>query len=142
MVTLLARLGWRRVPHTALADIPEWVIAQGLNGEAGSHEAFWPISAEQIAELHRRSPISVVDKVEAPALMLLGAGDQRVPHKQGRQWVSALQHVRRAHADAPEVRALEFPGEGHGIGSVEGNAHAVQSAVSWLLEKLKAPRQS
>ena len=40
----------------------------------------------------------------------------------------------------PPVRAmaLEFPGDGHAIPSIEGNAHAVQTAVAWLVERLKA----
>lgn len=118
-------------------DIPEWVMAEALRGNT-ANEATWPLSAEQYVELVRRSPMSVVDKVDTPALMLLGAADQRVPHKQGRLWVAALQHRRQARLDAPEVRALEFPGEGHSIASVEGNAHAVQSAVAWLAEKLRA----
>ena len=39
---------------------------------------------------------------------------------------------------AAEVMALEFPGDGHAIPSIEGNAHAVQTAVAWLVERLKA----
>ena len=117
-------------------DIPEWVAAEGLAGYPG--EVPWPLSAEQLVELHRRSPISVIDRVSAPALMLLGAADMRVPHTQGREWVSALQHTRQLVPGAPEVTALEFPGEGHAIASVEGNAHAIQSAVAWLVDKLKS----
>jgi len=117
-------------------DIPEWVAAEGLLGYDGG-EVPWPITADQLVELHRRSPMSVVDKVSAPALMLLGAADMRVPHKQGREWVSALQHTRRSAPEGAKVTALEFPGEGHAIASVEGNAHAIQSAVAWLVEKLK-----
>ena len=138
-------------------DIPEWVTAEGTAGAAGSAGATWPLSAETLLELHRRSPLSVVHEVEAPALMLLGAADQRVPHKQGRSWVSALQQVHtRAlaegnHAEGNsgqraggvtggqrplDLTALEFPGEGHAIASVDGNAHAQQSAVAWLVERL------
>ena len=104
----------------------------------GNEGVEWPITPEQLVNLHKRSPLSVIDKVSAPALMLLGAADQRVPHKQGRSWVSALQSLRQKQDDAKEVMALEFPGEGHAIGSIEGNAHAVQTAVAWLVEKLKA----
>ena len=64
---------------------------------------------------------------DAPALMLLGAADMRVPHGQGREWVAALQQRRAAQVDSAEVLALEFPGEGHAIASVEGNAHAVET---------------
>ena len=72
--------------------------------------------------------------------MLLGAADMRVPRSQGREWTSALQQVRARRGDATEITALEFPGEGHAIGSVEGNAHAVQSAVAWLVEKLRSTK--
>ena len=60
-------------------DIPEWVVAEGLGARG---DAAWPLRAEQLVELHRRSPISVVDGVRAPSLMLLGAGDLRVPPSQ------------------------------------------------------------
>ena len=117
-------------------DIPEWVAAEGGMGNEGVE---WPITPEQLVNLHKRSPLSVIDKVSAPALMLLGAADQRVPHKQGRSWVSALQSLRQKDGDgAAEVMALEFPGDGHAIPSIEGNAHAVQTAVAWLVERLKA----
>ena len=119
-------------------DIPEWVTAEGVAGGAGAASATWPLTAETLLELHKRSPLSVVDRVEAPALMLLGAADQRVPHKQGRSWVSAVQqvHQRAGGKRALDLTALEFPGEGHAIASVEGNAHAQQSAVAWLVERL------
>ena len=105
----------------------------------GNEGVEWPITPEQLVNLHKRSPLSVIDKVSAPALMLLGAADQRVPHKQGRSWVSALQSLRQKDGDgAAEVMALEFAGDGHAIPSIEGNAHAVQTAVAWLVERLKA----
>ena len=139
-------------------DIPEWVCAEGLSGGAavtdrcstwGSTWGTLPVSAEAFSELAGRSPLSVVDRVEAPALVLLGASDQRVPPAQGRSWVSALQQVRarasgrvvgegapRRTAARPDVTALEFPGEGHSIASLEANAHAQQSAVAWLVARL------
>ena len=42
---------------------------------------------------------------EMAALMLLGAGDQRVPHSQGREWVAALQ----SQPEPPPVVALADP---------------------------------
>ena len=58
-----------------------------------------------------------------------------MPPSQGRQWVAAVQQV----GNAPEPMALSFPDEGHAIASVEGNAHAQQTAVAWLVERLFAP---
>lgn len=121
-------------------DIPEWVNAEALSGDSATAAATWPLTPETLLELHSRSPMSVVDKVEAPALMLLGAADQRVPHKQGRSWVSAIQQIHQRTGGGGkklDLTALEFPGEGHAIASVEGNAHAQQSAVAWLVERLK-----
>ena len=109
-------------------DIPEWVHAEGLGAKLQ-----WPLTGAQVSELHKRSPISVVGHVDVPTLMLLGAADRRVPHSQGRQWVAALQA--RA-GGGPEVLALEFPAQGHAIASLDANAHAVQSAVAWLVERL------
>lgn len=117
-------------------DIPEWVFAEALSG--GDGEPRWPLSAEQLTELYRRSPISVVDRVDVPALMVLGAADQRVPRSQGRQWVAALQQ--RAGAAGADVTALEYPGEGHAIAtSTEASAHVLQSVVAWLVGKLREP---
>ena len=111
-----------------VTDIPEWCIAECL--PKGGPPLAWPLTPEQLTAMYAKSPISVVGNVHAPSLMLLGAADQRVPHSQGREWVAALQ----SQPSPPEVVALEYPGEGHAIGGAEQQAHAVQSAVSWLLE--------
>jgi hypothetical protein len=65
--------------------------------------------------------------------VLLGAADQRVPPTQGREWVAAVESLGRA-----EVSALEYAGEGHAIRELANHAHAVQSAVAWLTQKLEA----
>ena len=69
----------------------------------------------------------------------------RVPPSQAREWVAALEsRERRAGAskegalDAPMHDALEYPGEGHAIAGAQANAHAVQSAVAWFLNRLGA----
>ena len=105
-------------------------MAEGLGM---TEDVRWPLVPEQVAELHRRSPIAVVDHVHVPALMILGAADQRVPPSQGRQWVAALQQLGKC----PEVRAVSFPGEGHAIASSGANAHAQQTAVAWLIQQLR-----
>ena len=115
-------------------DIPEWCFAEclppGSSTDLGPHGVRWPLSPEMLAAMYEKSPITVVANVRAPALMLLGAGDLRVPHTQGREWVAALQ----SQPDPPEVVALEYPGEGHAIASAEQQAHAVQAAVAWLVQ--------
>ena len=115
-------------------DIPEWCFAEclppGSADDLGPHGVRWPLSPERLAAMYEKSPITVVGNVRVPALMLLGAGDLRVPHAQGREWVAALQ----SQPNPPEVVALEYPGEGHAIAGAEQQAHAVQAAVAWLVE--------
>ena len=111
-------------------DIPEWCAAEGY----GSAAFRWPLSPAQLSELYARSPISKVDNVAVPSLMLLGAADSRVPPTQGRQYVAALQEL----PHAPEVACLEYEGEGHALGGTEAQAHAVQTLVCWLLDHLGA----
>jgi len=116
-------------------DIPEWVVAEALGSK---EDVRWPLSTAEVAELHRRSPISVVDEVAVPALMILGASDQRVPPSQGRQWTAAVQQLGRS----PKMGAISFPGEGHAIASSGANAHAQQTAVAWLVKHLLHPTPS
>ena len=98
-------------------DIPEWVVAEAL----GDVTLRWPLTAAQMArvrgdrsfrwcpsarftddgghfsrdfaQVYERSPITVVDRVRVPALVLLGACDLRVPPSQGRAWVAARQEL-------------------------------------------------
>jgi len=118
------------------AAIPTWsaaaprVVPTADGAEHGPDGVAWPLSPEVLAAMYAKSPITVVDRVVAPSLMLLGSGDLRVPHAQGREWVAALQ----SQPSPPEVVALEYPGEGHAIGGAEQQAHAVQAAVSWLVQ--------
>ena len=112
-------------------DIPEWCWAEGL-AESGGPQ--WPLSSEKVERLRAASPISNVHHVSAPALLLLGDADQRVPPSQGRQWAAALQQ--QPHPRAP-LTVLQYPGGGHSIAGTEQNAHAQQTACSWLIEQLK-----
>lgn len=109
-------------------DIPEWCAAEAY----GALDLKRPVSQEQMARLQAASPISVVDQVSVPVLMLLGLGDKRVPPSQGRYYVASLCEL----PHRPEVSCLEYPGEGHAIAGTESQAHAVQSVVSWLLDHL------
>ncbi|KAL1500278.1 hypothetical protein AB1Y20_012945 [Prymnesium parvum] len=110
-------------------DIPEWCAAEAY----ASCELKWPVSSAQYAKLQKASPISMVNEVTVPVLMLLGLGDKRVPPSQGLQFVAALLE----QPNAPQVDCLEYAGEGHAIAGTEAQAHAVQSVVSWLVGQLR-----
>ncbi|MCD9644894.1 hypothetical protein HAX54_033418 [Datura stramonium] len=64
-------------------------------------------SAEHLALLYDKSPISHVSKVKAPTLMLLGAKDLRVPVTDGLQYARALKEK------GVEVKVMMFPDDIH-----------------------------
>merc|ERR1711871_331421 len=77
----------------ATTEIPEWCLAEGLNRSA---DKIWPLSCEDVAQLYKASPVSVVQNVACPMLVVLGSADKRVPAlSQGQEYVAALRHARQ-----------------------------------------------
>jgi len=110
----------------AATEIPEWCTAEALGKDLSR-----PLSAEDVATLYTRSPISVAGNVECPILMVIGASDQRVPPLNGREYVATLQ------AQGKAVTAYQYPDNGHAIAGPEANAHVVTTIVAWLWNQLK-----
>lgn len=97
-------------------NIPDWVLL-----EAGDPRT-------ERAKLLDRSPISHVNRVRAPLLLLHGENDNRVPVTESRQMADAL---RRAHK--PFVYE-EFEGQGHGLKGI-ANQQRLWSTVFRFLER-------
>jgi len=97
-------------------NIPDWVLL-----EAGDPRT-------EREKLLDRSPISHVDRVRAPLLLLHGENDNRVPVTESRQMAEAL---RRAHK--PFVYE-EFEGQGHGLKGL-ANQQRVWSTVFRFFER-------
>ncbi|MCD7467803.1 hypothetical protein HAX54_005436 [Datura stramonium] len=87
-------------------DIPDWCYLEAFGSEAKSSFTAAP-SAEHLALLYDKSPISHVSKVKAPTLMLLGAKDLRVPVTDGLQYARALKEK------GVEVKVMMFPDDIH-----------------------------
>ncbi len=97
-------------------NIPDWVLL-----EAGNPATEGP-------RLLDRSPISHVDLLRAPLLLLHGENDNRVPVRESRQMATAL---RAAHKP---VVYVEFEGQGHGLKGL-ANQQRVWSSVFRFLEQ-------
>jgi dipeptidyl aminopeptidase/acylaminoacyl peptidase len=77
-----------------------------------------------------RSPISHVEEIRRPLLVLQGAEDEVVPPEQSRMIVEALRAKRMP------VAYLEFPGEQHGFRAARNFRTALDSELSFYAQVL------
>lgn len=74
-----------------ITDIPDWNFV-----ETFSRNNFIPLSelyaknADEVYLMFKKSPLSHIDKVKVPTLMLLGKEDQRVPYRPGLMYHNLL----------------------------------------------------
>lgn len=81
-----------------------------------------------------RSPITYVESVKAPLLLIHGELDQRVPLAQAQEFYTALKYLDR------EVILRLYPDESHGFSRSGEPWHRVdrlEAIVDWLMEHLK-----
>lgn len=101
--------------HTT--DIPDWSYAVVDLPYAFSAPPLYH-SLDNLKIMRDASPISHVDKVRDPLLLLLGEADQRVPPPQSRLFYHALRQR------GEDVTILSFPGADHAL-----DTHAAQEAA-------------
>ncbi|KAI6160299.1 Alpha/Beta hydrolase protein, partial [Pisolithus thermaeus] len=107
----------------AASDIPDWAYGEfGVAFGPGAH-----MNPESFAKLYSASPISYVDKVHTPVLLLIGEDDLRVPTSQGKGYYHAL----KGSGKAP-VEMLVLPKESHPLDGVEAARVSVEAARDWF----------
>ena len=82
-------------------------------------------------ELLKRSPISYVDQLRCPVLIIQGARDPRVVKAESDQMVE------RIRAAGGSVDYLVFEDEGHGLLKVENQIHAFRAIGEFLERHLR-----
>jgi dipeptidyl aminopeptidase/acylaminoacyl peptidase len=80
--------------------------------------------------LMERSPITYVDNVRAPLLVMQGANDPRVVKGESDQMVERLRELGR------EVEYVVFDDEGHGFTKRENQLRAYRLASDWFEQHL------
>jgi dipeptidyl aminopeptidase/acylaminoacyl peptidase len=80
--------------------------------------------------LMERSPITYVDNVKAPLLVIQGATDPRVVKGESDQMVAKLQELGR------DVEYVVFDDEGHGFTKRPNELRAYRLAAEWLEQHL------
>jgi dipeptidyl aminopeptidase/acylaminoacyl peptidase len=76
--------------------------------------------------LLERSPITYVDQVRAPLLVIQGANDPRVVKGESDQMVERLRELGR------EVEYVVFDDEGHGFTKRQNELKAFRASAEWL----------
>ncbi|XP_059152244.1 acylamino-acid-releasing enzyme-like isoform X2 [Physella acuta] len=103
-------------------DINDWVLVQaGLE--------FKPTSVADdkiLPHLWSLSPMSYIDQVRTPILLMIGAEDRRVPPSQGFEYYKALK------SRGIPVRCLVYPGNNHSLTNVDAEADSLINTVIWF----------
>lgn len=104
-------------------DIPDWCVVEGTGDDFDISKN---ASAELYAKLWESSPLSHVEKVKTPVMLMIGTDDRRVPPKQGHEFRKALQ------ARGVPVKILEYANNGHALSNVDTEADAFVNIVLWF----------
>uniref|UniRef100_A0AAV2K1M0 Acylamino-acid-releasing enzyme n=1 Tax=Knipowitschia caucasica TaxID=637954 RepID=A0AAV2K1M0_KNICA len=87
-------------------------------------------TAEALAAMLERSPITHAPKMRSALLLMLGGRDRRVSPHQGLELYRALKSRGRT------VRLLWFPEDGHSLSRVDSQTDCFVNTVLWLQEHL------
>ena len=92
----------------------------------------WVGDPDEDAEMLReRSPITYVENVRAPLLVIQGANDPRVVKPESDQMVERLRELGRT------VEYMVFEDEGHGFTKTANMLKALRATADWLVKYLK-----
>ena len=136
---MFADVCWRLLtfapPSQAMVtDIPDWCYHEaGLPYPPWVGAAACGLTPEAFAKMRDASPITRVDMVRTPALMLIGKKDKRVPPPQGWEWYYALR------ARGVPTRVHEYPDDSHSLDGVECAADVFVNMVQWFCQFGAAP---
>jgi len=72
------------------------------------------------------SPISYVDRIKAPLMVIHGRNDPRVPFSEAEQLINALRDR------GVPVEFLELPDEGHGVGKLVNRVITYSRIVEFI----------
>ncbi|XP_056155412.1 S9 family peptidase [Lampris incognitus] len=108
------------------SDIVDWRYSS-----VGLQYSFDQIpTAEALASMLEKSPITHASQIQAPVLLMLGGRDRRVSPHQGLELYKVLK------SRGSPVRLLWFPEDGHSLARVDTQADCFLNTVLWLQQHL------
>ena len=87
---------------------------------------------DERAKMTAMSPMSMVESVQSPTLILLGQQDRRVPNYQALNWHYALK------SNGVQSMVYSFPDTGHAMDSPEAEKYAFEAIIKFLDSRLHA----
>jgi dipeptidyl aminopeptidase/acylaminoacyl peptidase len=120
------------------ASIASWEAMAGTTDSNQPIRAFDGMYHEQRDTWRTTSPISYVERVTAPTLVIHGENDFRTPLSEGQIWYASLKKL------GVPTEFLIYPRSGHGISepwlAADAQERSRQWMVHWLIERPAATR--
>ncbi len=117
------------------ASISSWEAMAGTTDSNQPHRAFDGAYHEQRETWRKNSPISYVENVTAPTLVIHGENDFRTPLSEGQIWYASLKKL------GVPTEFVIYPRSGHGIRepwlAADAQERSRQWMVYWLIDKPK-----
>lgn len=117
------------------SSIASWEAMAGTTDSNQPQRAFDGAYHEQRETWRKNSPISYVENVKAPTLVIHGENDFRTPLSEGQIWYASLKKL------GVPTEFLVYPRSGHGITepwlAADAQERSRQWMVYWLIEKPK-----
>lgn len=107
-------------------DIPDWIYACCQNKEL---TAFSEYSASDTEDFFLKSPISVINNVRTPLLLLVGSSDQRVPPHQSFFYFNCLKSM------GVDCKLYNYPDTGHALANSSEVFNDSQLNISLWFDK-------
>ncbi|XP_055953625.1 acylamino-acid-releasing enzyme-like isoform X2 [Argiope bruennichi] len=104
-----------------IADIPDWNWVEGGFGD--NFDLSTIVKPDHLKAMWEKSPISHIDKVRAPTLLLLGKKDLRVPMSQGLKYYQLLK------ARKVPVRVYQYDDNHQLLKTKHDGDHFIQAAL-------------
>jgi dipeptidyl aminopeptidase/acylaminoacyl peptidase len=136
----LTMAGLTRLPDlfrsgVALVGVSDWITAlEGASPQlqASDRIEYGDIHDPDDREFFRQiSPITHIENIRAPSMVLHGANDPRDPVEESDRFVAAIREL------GGEVQYLRFPDEGHSIRRLENRIIAYRRIAGFLEETLE-----
>ena len=115
------------VSSNLTSDIPEWSVCEAMDEHDQSGINVFAPSIEFFQRAVQQSPMSVVNNINVPSLVLLGANDKRVVPCAGLRWAQAVERNAKTTVDV-----MWYPEQGHAISSPEFYETAIVTIGIWL----------
>ncbi|POI22153.1 hypothetical protein CIB84_014100 [Bambusicola thoracicus] len=110
-----------------ITDIPDWCLTE----MGARYEPDALPDPAHLTVMLQKSPMSYINQVRTPVLLMLGEDDRRVPPAQG------LEYYRALKARGVPTRLLWYPKNNHALAGIEAEADGFMNIVLWLLQHLQ-----